>query len=150
MAQNTKRSDTPLDFGILPGLIGFQLRQAQGRMFDDFLRTMAEENVTPGQYGLLQLIAANDGPSQSALARALGVERSTMVVAIDKLEKRDLVRRETSTADQRANALILTGTGERLMARLAPKIAAHENRITDRFDDAERAELTRLLMKIGG
>lgn len=149
MTQQTKRSDTQLDFGHLPTLVGFQLRQAQGRMFTDFLSAMAEESLTPGQYGLLVLIAANNGPSQSALARALGVERSTMVVAIDKLEKRNLVRREASPEDLRANALVLTEEGGRLMARLAPKIAAHENRITKRLNDAERAELMRLLNKLG-
>lgn len=144
----TGHAENPLDFGILPTLLGFQLRQAQGWIFADFIATMADDGVTPGQFGLLVLIAENNGPSQSALARALGVERSTMVTAINKLESRGLVQRRASDTDQRANELVLTPDGVRLMARLLPMIRDHEKRITENLGDNERAELFRLLTKM--
>ncbi len=60
-----------LDFDILPQLLGYQLRRAQLRMFTDFASAMAEVQITPGQFGVLVLIEANPGSSQSALARAI-------------------------------------------------------------------------------
>jgi len=82
-----------LDFGILPELIGYHVRRAQLYLFADFARTMADAQITPGQFGVLSLVAANPGLTQSALARAVRIERSTMVAVIDALQGRGLVER---------------------------------------------------------
>ena len=80
-----------LDFDILPQLMGYQLRRAQLRMFTDFAGAMGAVQITTGQFGVLVLIEDNPGSTQSALARAIGIERSTMVAVIDTLERRALV-----------------------------------------------------------
>ena len=139
-----------VDYDILPQLVGYHLRRAQGVVFDDFLRTMAAHRITPGQFGVLTLIAANPGLSQSALARAIGVERSTMVEVIDRLQARGLVERRPSAADRRSYALGLGAAGRRLLARLKPMVRHHERRVTKRLDDAEVATLIGLLRRLHG
>lgn len=139
-----------VDYDILPKLVGYHLRRAQGIVFDDFARTMAAHRITPGQFGVLTLIAANPGLSQSALARAIGVERSTMVAVIDRLQARGLVERRPSAADRRSYALGLGAAGRRLLARLKPKVRRHERRVTKRLDDAEVATLIGLLRRLHG
>ncbi len=134
--------------GRLPWLAGYQLRRAQARFFADFRRRMADVPMTPAQYGMLTLIAENPGLSQSALARALGLERSTMVAAIDTLQQRGLVERRPGTRDQRTNALELTDRGTRLMADLAPRIAEHEAHMLAGLSADEKMQLLRLLEKI--
>ena len=139
-----------VDYDILPELVGYHLRRAQGVVFDDFLRTMATQRIAPGQFGVLVLIAANPGLSQSALARAVGVERSTMVEVIDRLQARGLVERRPSAADRRSYALGLSAAGRRLLTRLKPMVRRHERRVTKRLDDAEKATLIGLLRRLHG
>jgi DNA-binding MarR family transcriptional regulator len=148
LTDSDRSSEIKLD--LLPGLIGYHLRRAQVTVFNDFVRTMAEEKITPGQFGVLTLIRANPGLTQSALARAVGIERSTMVAVIDALEGRTLVERQAAPADRRSYALILTADGERLLERLNPLVLGHEERIARDLNAAERRTLIALLDRIAG
>ena len=140
--------DGTLDFGVLPELIGYHLRRAQVHFFADFARTMAEAQVTPGQFGVLSLIGANPGMTQSALARAVGIERSTMVAVIDALQSRGLVERAPSPVDRRSYALVLTDQGKALLERLIPMVRAHERRLARKLVPEERERLIELLLKL--
>ena len=86
-----------LDRGVLPSLLGYVLRRTQSAVFADFAATFAGagEALTPGEFGLLVLVERNAGLSQMALARALGIDRSTLVPILDRLQARGLlVRRD--------------------------------------------------------
>ncbi len=71
------RARPDLDRGILPGLVGFHLRQAQIAVFRDFTATMGELEITPGLFAVLVLIESNPGLKQTELARAVHLDRST-------------------------------------------------------------------------
>ena len=137
-----------VDFDLLHGLIGYHLRRAQVSMFNDFVNCMAETKITPGQFGVIALISANPGLTQSALARAIGIERSTMVAVIDSLEKRGLVERRSAPTDRRSYALIMTAAGDKLFAALKPLVADHEDRIAHGLSAKERTLLIELLRKV--
>ncbi len=142
-------SGTPaLSYGLLPGLIGYNLRRAQAIVFDDFMRTMADSRVTPGQFGVLTMIQANPGISQSALARSIGTERSTMVAVIDELESRGLAERGIAHNDRRSHALRLTAKGEALLSALEPKVRRHEKRIARDLSPPEIRRLIELLRRL--
>jgi len=82
----SKKSD--VDYGLLPGLVGYQLRMAQIALFRDFAQGPGGEDVTPGLFGVLVIIEANPDLKQSELARATHLDRSTVVTVIDNLERR--------------------------------------------------------------
>lgn len=147
-ADRTADSAGVLDYGILPELIGYHLRRAQVHMFADFARTMADERMTPGQFGVVSLIGANPGLSQSALARAVGIERSTMVAVIDTLQARGLVQRRPSPLDRRSYSLVLTDEGAALLDRLTPLVRAHERNVARKLSASEKAKLIELLTKL--
>jgi len=138
-----------VDTDMLDSLFGYQLRRAQSRVFVDFMRALSGEAVTPGQFGVLSLIDGNSGLNQSALAKALGIERSTMVAVISTLEDRGLVKRGESTADKRSYALSLTAGGRTLLKKTRGKVEAHEKTITAKLNDDEKGLLRDLLKKIG-
>ncbi|MEW5863150.1 MAG: MarR family transcriptional regulator [Pseudomonadota bacterium] len=141
------RAARPLAQGALPGLLGYRLRLAQQAVFRDFAASV--HGLSPGRVGLLVLIDANPGVTQSRLAEAVRRDRSTMVGVLDQLEARGLIERRRG-ADRRTNGLWLTRAGRTLLARALKRIAAHERRIAARLTAAERRELLRLLAKIGG
>ena len=72
--------------GVLDELIGYQIRRAQTRLFAHFQSQLEQLRITPGQFGLLILIAENPGITQVALARAVGIERATLGEFIDRFE----------------------------------------------------------------
>jgi DNA-binding MarR family transcriptional regulator len=134
--------------GILPELLGYHLRRAQLAVFADFARSMADIDVTPGQFGVLARITANPGLTQSALGRAMGIERSTVVSVIDRLEKRGLVIRGEAEGDRRANALALSAEGQRLYREATRRVRLHERRIARGLTPAETKSLLGLLRKM--
>ena len=137
-----------LNFDILPTLIGYHLRRAQISFFNDFENSMGGAQITPGQFGVITLIAANPGLTQSALARAVGIERSTMVAVIDVLESRSLVERRPSPVDGRSYALVLSSKGTNMFEQLKPMVLEHEKRVTANLDSEERSQLLRVLSKL--
>jgi len=137
-----------IDLGILPGLIGFNLRCAQVAVFQDFKRGAGAAEISPPQFGTLVLIEANPGISQSAIAAALRFDRSTLVQIIDRLEARGLVVREVSARDRRSHALKLTEDGARQLAELKRLVDAHEKQITARLDAKDKRTLVELLRRI--
>lgn len=131
--------------GELSGLIGYRLRRAQQELFRDFAASIPD--LSPGRAGLLMLIEANPGVTQSRLAQAMALDRSTMVGVLDALEARGWLERRKG-ADRRTNGLWLTRSGRALLARVKRRIANHEARVTARLSSAERARLLVLLGKL--
>ena len=145
MARNGAGAKLPLRPGILPGLLGYRLRLAQQAVFRDFAASVPE--LSPGRLGVLLLIEANPGVTQGRLARAVALERSTMVGVLDTLEARGLIERRRGT-DRRTNGLWLTRAGRTLLARLKRRIQVHEDRVAARLSAAERRDLLTLLEKL--
>jgi DNA-binding MarR family transcriptional regulator len=131
--------------GVLPGLLGYRLRLAQQALFRDFAATVAE--LSPGRVGILLLIEANPGVTQSRLAQAVSLERSTMVGVLHGLERQGLVERRRGE-DRRTNGLTLTAKGRALTAKLKRRIQQHERRVASRLTALERAQLMDLLAKL--
>ena len=137
-----------IDPGLLTGMVGFHLRQAQIAVFRDFVEAMGPLEMTPGLFAVLVLIETNPGLKQSELARAVHLDRSTVVSIVDNLERRRLVERRAAANDRRSNALSLTATGAALLRRLKQRVARHEKRLTRALDPRERATLVALLGRI--
>ena len=138
----------PVLLGRLETLLGYSLRRAQVRVFQDFETEMNELGLTPGQLGALFLIEANRGLSQSELGAALGIDRSSVVPLIDRLQKRGWVRRAARASDRRAHALELAPAGVALLGRLMPRLEVHESRIAGSLSASERKRLFELLAKV--
>jgi len=139
--------DEVLRPGALAGLLGYRLRLAQQAVFRDYAASVGE--VSPGRVGILLLVESNPGVTQSRLARAVHLDRSTMVGVIDKLEERGLIERRRGE-DRRTNGLWLTRSGRSLLARMKQRIEQHERRFAARLTPAERGQLVALLEKLSG
>jgi len=139
-----------LDRGVLPSLLGYALRRTQSAVFGDFAATFTEagEALTPGEFGLLVLVERNEGLSQMALARALGIDRSTLVPILDRLQARGLLVRRASPTDGRTHALALTPSGVRELATFSQLVRRHEKRIAAGLSTAETRTLIELLEKV--
>jgi DNA-binding MarR family transcriptional regulator len=143
-----QREAAGVRLGLLPSLLGYHLRRAQLAAFQSFNQALAGYDITPGRFGVLQVIAANPGLSQSALGTILGIDRSTVVAVIDRLEAAGLVERQPSPQDRRSYALALSPHGTVILAELERRVLAHERDIARHLDEAERRLLIDLLARI--
>jgi|TARA_B100000315_G_scaffold256954_1_gene304307 DNA-binding MarR family transcriptional regulator len=138
----------PLQRGVLAELVGYHLRRTQLVVFQKFAEQVGSTQVTPGQFGVLALIQANPGLNQSELGDAMGIDRSTVVAVIDRLETRGIVERQPSPHDRRSNALRLSAAGEALFAEVRELVKAHDRDIASDLSAGERAQLMALLSRI--
>jgi len=139
-----------INMDILPEMLGYQLRRAQVTIFSAFLKRLQDEDITPGLFGLLVLIGANPGLSQTALAQAVGTNRSLMVGMIDRLERSGLILRRNAPSDTRTHAIYPSRKGQVLIARLKNVVRDHEKSATAALSDGERQTLLRLLCRLNG
>jgi DNA-binding MarR family transcriptional regulator len=128
--------------------IGYAIRRAQMRVYDDFYAALADLDTTPTRFTLMLLIRENPGVRSVDLARALGVARSGMVRLIDELEQRELIAREIDQKDRRNQSLVLTSLGARKLSRMEKAVARHEAKVTSGLSTSEREQLLELLWRV--
>ncbi|MFE2727645.1 MarR family winged helix-turn-helix transcriptional regulator [Kitasatospora sp. NPDC059327] len=83
---------------------------------------LAELDVTPRSHCVLYKALAGD-MSQSQIAEAAGLDKTTMVVVMDKLEKDGLAERRPSSVDRRARVIEVTDKGREVVAKAAEIVA---------------------------
>ncbi len=159
MAQSAKARKVPveeaagegyaLQMGELLDLLGYSLKRAQLKVFEDFLRCVASLQLTPAQFSVLLLLDRNPGRNQTEIANTLGILRPNFVAMLDGLESRDLCARIRSTNDRRSHILVLTDRGRAVLARAKKLVASkHEARLNQLLGPANRAALLAMLTKI--
>ncbi|WP_027555823.1 MarR family winged helix-turn-helix transcriptional regulator [Bradyrhizobium sp. Cp5.3] len=155
-AEATKgRKDPPealaeaLQLGELSEQLGYVLKRAQLKVFENFLRCVASLQLTPAQFSVLLLVERNPGRNQTEIASTLGILRPNFVAMLDNLESRDLCARIRSTNDRRSHILVLTDKGKAVLARAKKLVASkHEARLNDLLGTANREALIAMLSKI--
>ncbi len=128
-----KGLERPIDLGGLNSHLGYFIRRAQVWVFQDFIRALKTLDISPAQYSVLLIIAANPGLSQSELARTLAIQRARLVRMLHRLDKRGLSRRLQSSSDGRTHALRLTPKGQETLRRAEALAAQHETRLIDKI-----------------
>lgn len=142
-------SPEDIDYGILDTLIGYKLRRAQVNMFNAFSEHCSRFGITPGLFGVLSIVERNPGLTQTAIANALGNDRSAMVSVVDRLESMNIVERKPSASDRRSHALFLTKHGEAFYKELVAEVLNHEASFTSLLKDGEKALIIDILDRIG-
>lgn len=135
--------------GPLRGLIGYALRRAQLRVFDDFFEQLAGESITPARFSALMVVHAHPGVTQAELAHSLDIAPSGVAALLDSLEKDGFVRREPIEQNRRAYALHLTSSGNAKLRRLSQLVAEHESRVCARLSADEKRRLLEMLSRVG-
>ncbi|AHY56724.1 MULTISPECIES: MarR family winged helix-turn-helix transcriptional regulator [Bradyrhizobium] len=138
-----------LQLGELSEQLGYVLKRAQLKVFENFLRCMASLQLTPAQFSVLLLVEKNPGRNQTEIASTLGILRPNFVAMLDNLESRDLCARIRSTNDRRSHILVLTDKGKAVLTRAKKLVATkHESRLNELLGQSNREALIVMLSKI--
>ncbi len=115
------------------------------RMRDIWHRRMRAFDLTPPQAITLRKLL--DGPlPMGSVAEVLSCDASTVTGIADRLEERGLIQRQVDPADRRVKLLALTATGRDLVESIDGPFTTEIPGIA-RLSEAERTELTRLLLR---
>ncbi|TLX54320.1 MarR family transcriptional regulator [Stutzerimonas nosocomialis] len=113
-------------------------------------RHLSDHELTAAQFKVVLLMSRRFASTPAELCRALSLDSGAMTRMFDRLEAKDLLRRERSSTDRRQVQLVLTERGQALGERV-PEIAADAmNELTECLSAAEVGEFQRLLTKMLG
>ena len=140
--------DASIDFGKLPGYLGYQVRQAQAAIFRDFAQTMKDVGLTPGEFSLLTMVEANPGINQITLARVYRLDKSTLSYSVNGLKRRGLLSVTRSRDDRRYYGLHLTPAGRETLREATLRVEKQERSMDAVLAPGEREALLDLLKRV--
>jgi DNA-binding MarR family transcriptional regulator len=141
-----RRSARPaIALDVLNGHLGYFIRRVQVWVFQDFIRTLAQIDISPAQFSVMVVIRANPGLSQAELAATLGIERARLARLLHRLQGRGLIQRLESSDDGRRHALQLTSQGRTLLTRAKTLAARNERRLIEKLGGGRHGMLLQAL-----
>jgi DNA-binding MarR family transcriptional regulator len=142
-------AEQELDQSLLLSLVGYNCKRAYLHIKPMFDKRMAKYDLRPVEFSVLSLLKANPNVKQKRLADAINVSPPNLATLLDRLEARNLVVRQRNPLDKRSQTLVLTEEGTRLCDKAEKTAMELEVAASSALSDAERAQLIRLLQKIG-
>jgi len=95
---------------------------------------LAELGITPRPHCVLYTAAGGD-MLQSQVAEAVGLDKTTMVVLMDKLDKDGLAERRPAAADRRARVVRVTDKGREVIAQANEIVAGIQEEVLSSLPD---------------
>ena len=132
----------------LGDILGFHIRLAHGAVYRHFTETFTGLGLTQKQVSVLWLVAKKPGIAQIAVGGRLRMDRATTMTIVNRLQDRELMRRERSQDDGRKQALHVTAAGLAALDEAKACIAAHEAWLKSRFSSDEVKKLVEMLSRI--
>ena len=117
--------------------IGYQVymtQRALARSLDD---TLSPFGLTSGQWNALNQLDENGAMTQKELADLLKKEPATVARLLDRLVKRDLVKRKSHPEDRRANIIEITPDAVELLEEIEPHVIARADQIAEGISDKD-------------
>lgn len=132
----------------LQSLIGYQIQRANLRMDADARAALADHDLSPAKLTALLLIRDNEGCDQTALGRALSINRSSAMKLVNILVDKGLIERRPGR-DLRTNALALLPQGANRVMAMLDCVRASDAQMTARLSADELRTLRDLLDRLG-
>lgn len=104
--------------------------------------------LAPREYAILGALTAHDGASQTQLGERLGIDPSSMVVVIDRLEEAGLVERRRDPNDRRRHAIHLTERSAEVYAKARELALNLDRENLAPLNGDEREQLHALLVRL--
>jgi DNA-binding MarR family transcriptional regulator len=144
-ANGARRPADAIDLDTLPG---YFIRRQQQIAVAIFLEEAERQALTPVQFAALLTVARQPELDQRSLAATIGLDTSTVASVIDRLEARDLMRRQPSLEDRRLRLLTATPEGLALLDEAEPGVLRAQERILAPLSPTEKQTFLKLLMKL--
>ena len=112
-------------------------------------RSSKRVGVGPSDFAVLEVLLHKGPQPVNIIGEKVLLTSGSITAAVDRLESRKLVRRTADLTDGRGRIVQLTKAGRRLIERAFQKHAMDMEETMAVLRSGERAELVRLLKKVG-
>ena len=148
-APRTARKRTPVTLPHAPRQsFGYLVRSAY-RMFDKVLASgLSHHEVLTAQWSVLRVLWHEEGLSQSEIAERMRVERASLTLLLNGMERAELITRTPDQLDRRKIRIFLTTKGRKSKRYLLPIGEAVNAKATRGFTAREVATLRELLERL--
>lgn len=147
-AKGRARGTAGVDFGRLPGYIGYRVRLAQSAIFRNLTRPSNDPGMTPGEFSLMTVVGRNSWIDAATLAKTYGLDKATLSLTLKRLTQGGLITTERRKDDRRYLALKLTPAGRGALRRAARRIERQEHLMSSVLAPGEREQLLNLLGRV--
>jgi MarR family transcriptional regulator, transcriptional regulator for hemolysin len=133
----------------LMGNLGWMLDQANHALGSEVAGALAPLGL--GQRGFCVLSSAIDAElTQTELAGMIGLDKTTMVVTVDELERKGYAERVPSPTDRRARVIKVTDAGRAKVAEGQEIVTRVQNEVLSSLPLSQRAAFVAALMNLVG
>jgi len=115
----------------------FLLSQASHVLTTELTAGLDDLGITPRAHCVLSK-AMRGELTQHELAEQCGLDKTTMVVTVDELERAGLAERRSSKADRRARIIVVTEAGRRIAAQADAIVARIHHDVLGALPAGER------------
>ena len=115
---------------------------------DIYNEETGEGALSQRQYAVLRALEAGEGLSQTDLVKVTGIDRSTLAELVSRMLAKDLLVRERSTTDARANLVQLAAAGRTALTDMQPRVLAADEKILSLLSPPKRDSFVKLLRKL--
>ena len=105
-------------------------------------------SLIPPHVGVLTVLQSEGPQTQQALGKLLRIDPNTMVLLIDDLEKKKVVRRDDHPKDRRAHLIKVSPAGEGLFRHAVKQLDRLEDDFLAPLSKREQEDLRQLLLKL--
>jgi MarR family transcriptional regulator, transcriptional regulator for hemolysin len=123
------------------------LSRASQALTTELTAALADAGLSPRAHCVLSTAMTGEY-TQIALAQAVGLDKTTMVVTIDELEAAGLAERRPAAGDRRARVIAVTPAGRRKVARAREIMDAVQADVLDSLPARERAAFLESLTRL--
>ena len=132
--------------------LGAMLKYASRLAEKNLNDKMAELNVTRSQMDLLAFVFVKNKEgyevNQVDIEKYLNLKNPTVSGLINRLEKKNYIKRETSSKGANFKSIVITENGKSLLEEGKKVVELSENTMFSLLTKEEKAELERLLQKV--
>ena len=123
------------------------LSQTSHALMTEMTAAMEAVGLSPRMHHVLD-VAMQGEMTQSEIAQAVGLDKTTMVVTIDELEAAGLAERRPSNKDRRARVIVVTKAGRHKVAQGRKVMERTQAEVLDTLPPDEREALLGALSRL--
>lgn len=131
----------------LAGNLSWLLAQASHVMVTEMTRAFEDMGVSPRGHCVLST-ALHGEFTQKELADIVGLDKTTMVVTVDELERAGFAERRPSATDRRARIIAVTKAGKGAVKRGEKLVSAIQENVLSSLPSAEREAFIETLERL--
>ncbi|WP_081798750.1 MarR family winged helix-turn-helix transcriptional regulator [Selenomonas sp. AE3005] len=128
--------------------LGYLICRTARKVHRHIEKIFSPYGLTLEQWVAMKILAETPDISQKELSAQMKRDANTVKAIVDRLIKKDYVRRELNPSDRRAFLLQLTKAGQLLVDKLAAADEQENRQLEEKLGEADTVSMKKMLLQI--